>query len=219
MSIDWLRRKNASNKIKFAVDAYIHEQEKMLNTNSFFNTVPQLINYIVTCYYNSSDSWDEKNVAKNMHIVKNCVALKTNKQGNAFLTNIIAKDKFMWTFEIKKMAMWLNIGIWNTSRPHPGTEKYYFIETKDMGYCFDARYGQTENWNIFDKRFYGVACNDGDTIKMILDMNELTLTYVINGKDYGAAFRNIDRANYKAVVYMASYSNCESCVELISSEY
>ena len=48
---------------------------------------------------------------------------------------------------------------------------------------------------------------------MCLDMNALTLSYSVNGKDQGIAFRDIDQVQYKAAVY--TYHRDE-CVQLIA---
>ena len=36
-----MQRKNASKKIKFTVDGYIHEHQTLLNRHSFFYNIPQ----------------------------------------------------------------------------------------------------------------------------------------------------------------------------------
>ena len=227
MSIQWLRRKHASNKIKLAVDGYIHEQQRMLKTNSFFDNVPQLINYIVTCYYNSSDSLDKKHVAKNMHIVKNCVTLKTNKPGNAFLTNVITEGKYMWTFRVKKMVFEVKFGIRNVVDGNPGSKAHFIYGFRNTDF-FIAKIsddGERINNSELLKTVYGTdkvsyfLMHHDYTVKMILNMNDLTLSYIINGYDCGKLFTNVIKDNYRAEVGMLDYEKVAGCIELIDSEY
>ena len=41
---------------------------------------------------------------------------------------------------------------------------------------------------------------EGDTIELHLDMDDKTLSYTINGKNYGVAVRYIDQGNYRLAV-------------------
>ena len=223
MSSNFKQRKNATKKIICTVDGYIHEHQTYTRRTSSFYNIPQLINYLVTCYYNASDSWNQKQIAKNMKIIRNCVmSTVTTTHGNAFLTNVIEEDKYMWKFRINTMPSLLTIGIWNLQSQYPGTGKYYDMKIKNFTYCFDADLGLVEknkNNNVYDYRAYGVDCTDGDIIKMILNMNDLTLSYAINGKNYGVAFTNIDKTSYKAVIYMYSTECFKGCIELLNSGY
>ena len=47
---------------------------------------------------------------------------------------------------------------------------------------------------------YGVRCKNGDIIEMILNLNTLCLSYKINEKNYGTAFKNIENTSYRAAI-------------------
>ena len=83
----------------------------------------------------------------------------------------------------------------------PPTESYFTEYGK--GYGFDPvgailtnREGHTD-----DTLKYGVKCKNGTIIEMILNLNELTLSYKIDGKSYGKAF-DVEKHGYRAAVYM-----------------
>lgn len=48
---------------------------------------------------------------------------------------------------------------------------------------------------------YGVNPKNGSIIEMILDLDNLTLSYIIDGKDYGKAF-DIEKGKYRLGLYM-----------------
>ena len=215
-------RKSASKKIKCTVDGYIHEHQACMKKISQFYNIPKLIHHLITCYYTCSDSWNEKQIGKNMWIKKNCIMLTAEKTGHAFLTNVITKDIYVWTFRIKQMHPTLIIGIWDVKNQYPGPGKYYDVETKNFTYCFWATMAiaaKNINNKIYEDKPYAVECTAGDTLKMILNMNELSLSYTINEKKYGKAFKDIKKTSYKAVVYMESYHVNEGCIELLKSDY
>ena len=49
---------------------------------------------------------------------------------------------------------------------------------------------------------YGVQSKNGDIIEMILDLDNYTLKYIVNGKDYGFAYDDIEKCKYRAALYM-----------------
>ena len=88
-----------------------------------------------------------------------------------------------------------------------------FICYEDSGYAFISSCGRLSdssrpgtycvgNVSGYDSEVakYGIPCVEGDIIEMELDLNNLTIKYIINGKDYGIAFNNIENCNYRAAV-------------------
>ena len=63
---------------------------------------------------------------------------------------------------------------------------------------------------------YGNECKINDIITMILDLNNLTLSYKINDKDYGIAFADIENTEYRAAFY-TDLPDTE--IELVHSGY
>ena len=59
---------------------------------------------------------------------------------------------------------------------------------------------------------YGIVCKNGDTVEMILDLNELTLSFKVNDTDYSTAYE-VEKTSYIAV---ATLVNAESKITLLS---
>ena len=66
---------------------------------------------------------------------------------------------------------------------------------------------------------YGVDCQNGDILEMILNLNQYTLRYKINGKDYGVAFEDIEKTKYRAAIFMYVYGSSQAskvgCIQLM----
>ena len=65
---------------------------------------------------------------------------------------------------------------------------------------YDQDMGRSVPWEERQKSHYGKEprYNYDNVIEMILDLNKLTLSFIIDGKDYGVAFENIKPSRYKA---------------------
>ena len=67
-------------------------------------------------------------------------------------------------------------------------------------------------WHKFENYSYECAWkNDGDILEMILDLNDRTLRFKMNDKDYGIAFDEVDT---NVVGYRLALTMCE-CDESI----
>ena len=63
--------------------------------------------------------------------------------------------------------------------------------------------GNNELWDKSGRPCYYANCRwreTGDILEMILDLNEKTLRYILNGKDCGIAFNDIDDGSYRLAV-------------------
>ena len=47
---------------------------------------------------------------------------------------------------------------------------------------------------------YGVKARSGDIVEMHCDMNRLELSFRVNGIDYGVAYKDIEKTEYRAAV-------------------
>ena len=76
------------------------------------------------------------------------------------------------------------------------SERFYcFLEGKG----FNASKGEINDY--YESTNYGIVCKNNDIIEMELNMNELFVKYIINGKDYGKAF-DVTEGSYRAAVYL-----------------
>lgn len=140
---------------------------------------------------------------------------------SAFLTNIVSFGKHCWTFKIINYGPYnLMFGIWNLESlvPTKAALDTYIGSVANTAYVFDFGFAEL---NIYDTNSwtgaytYGQQCEIGSIIKMNLNMDDLTLSYCINDKDYGIAFQHIENTKYSAII--TSFAN-QNCVELIKYE-
>eukprot|EP01084_Bolivina_argentea_P074999 136018_1 len=82
------------------------------------------------------------------------------------------------------------IGIWKTQQGNNPPLDTYFTQGNNQGYAFCpeiAKLTKTEDGKSGGIK-YGEVCKSGAIVEMILNFNELSLSYVINGKNYGKAY-------------------------------
>ena len=174
-------------------------------------TVPNVIIDIILCFYYLNDEWDKNKVGLQFP-TDTCVQLgpvNSYQCGAAFLSKTISQGIASWTFRIVKMCNEVNIGVAKTSfaHHHRGSSRFfnnnndsYVWRASKKGMLMDpARRGP------HDLRQYGKTCVDGDIVDMILNMEERTLSFKINDTDYGVAFSDIEKTEYKAAVFMYAY--------------
>ena len=63
--------------------------------------------------------------------------------------------------------------------------------------CCLNKYNKADEWT--DKYSYGFRVWSGSIICIVLDFNKLSLSYTINGTDYGVAFK-IKKSKYRLAV-------------------
>ena len=101
------------------------------------------------------------------------------------------------------------MGVWKVQNGDPTTNQC-FTDTEHGSYAFISSYGRLTdssdlgnyviNGESDTEAKYGIACKQGDIIEMHLDLEQFTIQYVINNKDYGFAFKNIENTKYRAAV-------------------
>ena len=157
-------------------------------------------------YGNDSDEWDPKCIHLSVTLTEKVITNRYEVFTNSYCQRICESGRFKWKFEMrgcKNPNKSFMIGI----RMVEGTEippLDTFFSCAAKGYGFSALGGVlTDNEGFAVGRKYGIVCDDGAIIEMILDLDKLILSYVINGIDYGKAF-NVKKSKYRAAVYMRS---------------
>eukprot|EP01084_Bolivina_argentea_P279175 477244_1 len=220
--LQFRRIKNVNKRFKCAVYGYVHGYD------SFF---PQPIMDIVLCYYYIHDKWNTKNSSTSLTVNEKSVKVgpaSGYKSGNGFLTTVVSEGIYSWKFKIINMCDELNFGVRKITSDPIGSARFW---VSSHGYAIEASNctnTSSKQGNIMDPndtffkvtKSYGVKCKKNDIILMILDLNECTLKFEINGTDYGVAFSNIEKTKYIAAIFMYAYGSrsetVTGCVELIS---
>eukprot|EP01084_Bolivina_argentea_P272107 463193_1 len=136
---------------------------------------------------------------------------------NSYLRMIVTDNVFNWRFKINNVeSESIIIGIFDVDDESFQTAlgndwtKWMLFSAQEFtlygGYGFvlgTAEITDPESGYCFENRTieYGVICKNNDIVEMELNMNTLTLKYVINDIDYGTAY-NVRKARYRAAVFM-----------------
>ena len=204
-----------SKKSEYSVFGYIRDiQHKLPRDIAYFN-IPMSIYQMCTLYYHRFEKWDPDNKDSTYEIIDDYILHQTMEGwGSAFLTNIVKIGKHDWIFKLTEYPAHRNvcIGIVKMDKDKP-TKSHLGLEP-DTVYSFLANFALTnvhcsrDEW----RNKYGEKCKKGDEIGMHLDLNKLTLSFSINGKDFGKAY-DIDKCEYKAAINMTQ-KGCK--LELVS---
>eukprot|EP01084_Bolivina_argentea_P166138 288520_1 len=205
-AIDFTRIKKASKLDKYAIDGYIRILQKLLTDNSLYtHAIPSIINHICLCFYYRYDEFDKKCIADAMKLSGNTLNQIRTGMGTAFLTNKISEGQHRWKFQLGHSVDWTLIGIFKT-RNKIVLDTYFSRGGFDKGYTYiscDGRLGsETSGDWAGNPRHYGkFKPKEGDIIEMIVDFDSLELSYIVNGIDFGVAFK-IEKTEYRAAIAM-----------------
>ena len=155
------------------------------------------------------DFFDRNNHHNNFRInysnTNNIILCKTGNGSNlAFLSKEVSGGVHEWKFMIKEYCAKghnLEIGIWKT-RYKFNTDSSVWHST-NIGKAYGWRLNQcktTRGDGKQQKDYANRTCDKGDMINMILDLNKCTLSYKLDNKNLGVAFKDIEKTTYCAVV-------------------
>ena len=228
----------APQRLRDLLNGYVRWIEQALNGSI---RIADDIKYLCLLFLNETDSWNEHNINPLIKIDANKAIL--NKQGFAnvsvYLSNIVKHGKHVWrlkyiTSDTQQKANG-SIGIHKIKYPQDIDEHFANISNVDIrshrkpgihykaastGYSLNT-FGQLSNPiypGALGRNFY-VGILPNDIVDMIVDLNQLTLSFIINGNDRGdesIAFGHIDECGYRAAVGMKANGNTGYGWKLIS---
>ena len=171
--------------------------------------------------HNVQDKFDANNCHSTYQIQGNGCRVQKNEtraDGCVFFTNKVKSGVHSWKFKLIHCGSDdLTIGIWktknklDTSKTILGTGKgkvYGWI----CGYYAKRTCGYFHDEPQSDYK-YGSVVSTGDTVEMILDLDNCTLRYKKNDTDLGVAFQTIEPGEYVATLSM-NYN--KTTVDLVS---
>ena len=206
--------KRIKPKRKRTVYGYIREQYKQ--------DVPDEV--ILTCllfYGNESDKWDTS-IANHVTfdeeegIVTQCGP--GSHATSAFLTQEVDSGVHSWKFKVLKCVdnefTTMHIGIWDTSKNDgkpPSDCAFNYVNAKRQGYSFATTSGK-KRIDASNYMAWAETCYDGAIVDMKVDFDELSISYMVNGKDYGKAY-DIEAGKYRAAVYLCFEGDSYQLIE------
>ena len=194
---------------------YIRQLEKIHNDMN----IPIEINDIIYLFQRIYDQWDKKYSNEHIMIDQEKSMITFNAPNNhefvtAFGSHSVSKGIFKWKI---KLLSFVNNGL------HGGSPFVGIIEDKEelvqssqsgdwdgYGYQFCGGSGNLySEWAYRENKAIDYGCKwkeEGDVIEMILDLDDYTLSFSVNGEGFGVAFKNIMDTNYRLVL---SAFNCK----------
>ena len=206
-------------KSKNLVFGYVRNVQRSFPTNIVYYTIPTLITHWILLYYYIWEKIDEDNCAPEYALSKDnrVITLQQNwSSGAVYFKKVLKSGIHRWKFRILYVNdehYWMTIGVFKTK-----TDKSRVSACRVDNFSEEYGYGWLVNYQQISARWsrYGHRdCKAGDIIQMILNLNDWTLRYILNGKDLGVAWNNIEKTTYKAVV---SANNKDDSIEFVSYE-
>ena len=194
------------------------------NTNTDFYTIPDLIIYICLAFYYELAEWDIKYKSKGLQIKNTIITTTSYSYQTACLSTICnGQYNYYWKFMIEQTIdkvhtdPWNNLfGIWKINKQITNINELTdacFTDENGSGYAFISSVAKLTDASVEgdycingetdgELTKYAQPCVAGDIIEMYLDLKQLTLSYKINGKDYGIAFKDIEQTEYRAAIWV-----------------
>ena len=192
---------SAGNRIKTDIlsTGYIRQQIE----NVFKLLIPSEIKYLCFQFWfiNVCDEWDKKFSNNAYQIDGQCVttniSISEEYQASAFGSHIVESGIYSWIIKLNTDIDWICIGVIQND------EKILkeYVNSADYEYYGGSLYSGGSTYFEESEKGYGCAFGDkDDIIEMTLDMNKHTISYKINGKDYGIAYDKMRHDKYRLVI-------------------
>ena len=206
MSFNLENVKKADKKSRQLIFGFVREAQELLPDDTYYN-IPELISHICLVYYFLMDFFDPKLMHKSIEYAeegnKYCVVKNDSEWRSAYLSNVVSSGKHRWQFKIEGNGC-PEIGIAHEEVTEYDLKYKICFTQEGTGYSYITADAQLTNdeGNVDRHSEYGKKCGKGDVIDMFVDFNANTISYHVNGKDYGIAFKNIKPGKYRAATTM-----------------
>ena len=189
---------------KDTVNGYIKNLQKLLANNNPYHNIPSLVIYWCLLFY-GQESFDPNNIDYQNELCDNNTLITRGDNGydSAFMLKIVDTGIHKWRFKIIKMhpsKYSLIVGVWKTKYPIKKSSEIIDPDGAGKFYGWYINENSLTRGDIDDYNEYGSASNEGDTITMILDLDQFTLSYMRNDTELGVAVRDIEETSYKVGV-------------------
>ena len=188
---------------RLTVSGYIREYEEVNQVS-----IPsEIILVLVLFYGNDTDEWDPKLISKCMELKSKTLTQIAVGYRSSYGKRIIDSGIFKW---ILKINQWENNGFMlglrtvKSNDDIPPTNTWFTECGYKNGYGFRIRPSLTSLTGpegYAGGKEYGVEPQNGAIIEMILDLDNLTLSYIIDGVDYGKAF-DVTEGKFRLALFL-----------------
>ena len=209
--------KQINQRVIDYVNGYIRSIQSTLPGDNANSSIPALVIHWILMYYYSGDKFDSGNCAGGIYRYRlsgyNTIYTDVAERGGsqpAFLTRIANKGEHKWKFKLMNFERdngtikSIVFGVWKLSNPIDPTIEMFKddMDGKIYGWRPSYKNGYAFSGKKLDHQYGDRKCRSGDIIEMILDLNEWKLRYTLNDKDQGICYENIEKCQYKAMIYL-----------------
>ena len=198
--------KSINKDTKHTVYGFIREAQSLLPSNNIYYTIPNEICFLCICYYSKYHTFDTRFNTNLLGMDDKCRIIgrwknMNDKHCSIFLNGIIKMNtgKYHWRFQVISCnADWQLIGVWRINGFNLPINTIFAYQKSSYALNISSAKlvsRDTQKYNYDDK--FGVKCKNGDVIEMEFDSDELTVSYCINDKHHGIAFK-VDHGYYRA---------------------
>ena len=186
-------------RTKDIVFGFIKQVQSLFADDNAYNIIPSLVIHWCLLYFHIKEQFDPQNCSKSFFKLSdnNSVAsqMRHGCDGVALLKKVVSEGVHRWRFKLTEHnGSYAYIGVFKAKQQpkwdqHIGRDTYYTGKSYAWSiYSANKGPGDVRHWIKF-----GEKPNTGDVIEMTLDLNKFELKYSVEGKDYGAAFQNIEK--------------------------
>eukprot|EP01084_Bolivina_argentea_P022832 42465_1 len=206
-----------SQKRKKIVYGYIHKMQSVLFASNK-GIIPKGIICICILFYGDLDKYDPLMKAAGIKL-SNDNMRATSQRGKAescMLTRNVETGYYSWKFKIKKVSGFMIIGIWMVGKEtERAINTYFTIDGSGYGYCCHFARITDPDSGFTNYADYAIKCKSGMIVEMFVDFDKLSLSYKVNGKQYGKS-HDIVQHKYRAAVYMLCKGDCVEILDCSS---
>lgn len=137
------------------------------------------------------------------------VEYKNSGMQSLYCKKIVESGYHEWKFKVvqtKTYGGYFTFGLWRCSKNKNPPLNTYFTKGANQGYGYSvdaAKKSRITNGSCSEP--FGVLAKSGDIVEMMVDFEQLTLCWKVNGESYGKS-HDITQDKYRAAIYMG-YSN------------
>ena len=205
MAADFQSVKKVDQRTRDIVNGFIKQTQSILpsNDNPYYN-IPSLVFILTILYYSNPEYFtihgENMKVNENKDVIECIRAIRDNNTvyGNFVITKE-DKGKFMWTFKLYKAESGAiaRIGIDSSNKKFANTDLTGYGNNENAYYIYHSYYVEypglwrgcnkiiSHNTDLNPNNYgvYGYGCHEQSEVKMVLNMDNKTMTYDIHEQD------------------------------------
>ena len=195
-----------------------------------------IIHFLIMCYrlfeewaFDCKGKYISLSKSSIMYFNDICECQSMDGYQSVFGINKVNKGYHHWTLKllnliinpekIKVETSWrIIVGIFDASSSYNGYQFVWNCAKKNENDTIDTVYGLGKDLQQNKYNQYGAIGKTGHIIDIYLDFNKQTLSFGINGKNYGVAFSEIPQKTYRLAITLTGKGTSMQIVSYVQSK-